>query len=61
MGKHTQTIRRLLLTNFLSVCDHLVGLVLKGLGLLHSSTLGLMIQVTSNFAVALRSKHLVTF
>ena len=31
MDKHTQKIRRLLLTNSLSVLDHLVGLVLKGL------------------------------
>ena len=32
MVKHTQTIHRLLLTNCLSVFDHFVGLVLKGLG-----------------------------
>ena len=31
MVKHTQTIRRLLLTNCLSVFDHFVGLELKGL------------------------------
>ena len=31
MVKHTQTIRRLLPTNCLSVFDHFVGLVLKGL------------------------------
>ena len=31
MVKHNQTIRRLLPTNFLSVFDHFVGLVLKGL------------------------------
>ena len=31
MVKHTQTIRRLLLTNYLSVFDHFVGLVLKRL------------------------------
>ena len=31
MVKHTQTIRRLLSTNCLSVFDHFVGLVLKGL------------------------------
>ena len=31
MVKHTHTIRRLLLTNFLSVFDYFVGLVLKGL------------------------------
>ena len=29
MVKHTDTIRRLLLTNFLSVFDHFVGMVLK--------------------------------
>ena len=29
--KHTQIIRRVLPTNFLSVCDHFVGLALKGL------------------------------
>ena len=28
---HTQTIRRLLLTNFLSVFDHFVGLAFRGL------------------------------
>ena len=31
MVKHTQTIRRLLPTNYLSVFDHFVGLALKGL------------------------------
>ena len=31
MVKHTQTIRRLVLTNCLSVFDHFVGLTLKGL------------------------------
>ena len=31
MFKHTQTIRRLLSTNCLSVFDHFVGLVFKGL------------------------------
>ena len=31
MVKHTQTIARLLPTNCLSVFDHFVGLVLKGL------------------------------
>ena len=31
MVKHTQTIRRLLQTNFLSVFDHFVGSALKGL------------------------------
>ena len=31
MVKHTQTIRRLLPTNCLSVFDHFVGLTLKGL------------------------------
>ena len=29
MVKHTQTIRRLLLTNYLSMFDHFVGLTLK--------------------------------
>ena len=33
---HTQTIRRLLLTNCLSVFDHFVGLLLKGLMFRHS-------------------------
>ena len=31
MVRHTQTIRRLLLANWLDVCDHFVGLALKGL------------------------------
>ena len=31
MGKHTQIIRRLLPTNYLSVFGHFVGLALKGL------------------------------
>ena len=31
MTKHTQTNRRLLLTNCLSVPDHFVGLAVKGL------------------------------
>ena len=35
MVKHTQTIRRLLLMNYLNVSDHFVGLALKGLNLLH--------------------------
>ena len=30
MVKHTQTIRRLLPTNYLSVFDHFVGLAFKG-------------------------------
>ena len=33
MVKHTETIRRLLPTDFLSVFDHFVGLALKGLTL----------------------------
>ena len=33
MVKHTQTICQLLPTNCLSVFDHFMGLVLKGLGL----------------------------
>ena len=32
MVKHTQTIRWLLKTNCLSLCDHFMGLALKGLG-----------------------------
>ena len=35
MVKHTQTIRRLLPTNFLSMFDHFVGLTHKGLVLFH--------------------------
>ena len=31
MVQHTQTIRRQIADEFLSVCDHFVGLVLKGL------------------------------
>ena len=31
MVKHTQTIRRLLPTNYLKVFDHFLGLVFKGL------------------------------
>ena len=34
MVKHTQTIRRLLLTNYLSVFDHFMRLALKGLRLI---------------------------
>ena len=34
MVKHTQTIRRLLLTNSLSVFDHFMRLALKGLRLI---------------------------
>ena len=34
MAKHTQTIRRLLLTNCLSVFDHFVGLTREGLDIL---------------------------
>ena len=33
--KHTQTIRRLLPTNCLSVFDHFLGLALKGLNFIH--------------------------
>ena len=36
MVKHTQTISQLLQTNYLSVLDHFVGLVLKGLRILCS-------------------------
>ena len=36
MVKHTQTIRRLLPTNYLSVFDHFVGLSLKGLDYIKS-------------------------
>ena len=57
MVKYSQTICWLLPTNCLSVFDHFVGFALKGLGLLHSNILGLMIQITSNFALALRSKQ----
>ena len=39
MVKHTQTIRRLLPMNCLSVFDHFVGLVLKGLMLTTRATL----------------------
>ena len=34
MVKHTQTIRRLLSTNCLSVFEHFVGLAVKGLGII---------------------------
>ena len=37
MAKHTQTIRRLLLTNCLRVFDHFVGLALKGFNIFASS------------------------
>ena len=33
MVKHTQTIRRLLQMNCLSVFDHFVGLLIKGLSI----------------------------
>ena len=33
MVKHTQTIRQFLPANRLSVCDHFMGLLLKGLKL----------------------------
>ena len=36
MVKHTQTIRRLLPTNYLSVFDNFVGLSLKGLDYIKS-------------------------
>ena len=36
MVKHTQIIRLLLLTNYLSVSDHFVGLGLKGLSKIKS-------------------------
>ena len=39
MVNHTQTIRRLLLTNFFSVFDHFVGLALKGLRVLNDKQL----------------------
>ena len=41
MIKHTQIIRRLLPTNYLSVFDHFVGLALKGLKMLPFSFLRL--------------------
>ena len=37
MVKHTQIIRLLLLTNYLSVSDHFVGLGLKGLSKIKSN------------------------
>ena len=38
MVEHTQTIRQLLPTNFLSLSDHFVGLVSKGLILISDRT-----------------------
>ena len=43
MFKHTQTIRRLLPTNFLRVFDHFVGLALKRLILAHHQVLRLSV------------------
>ena len=45
MVKHTQTIRRLLLTNCLSVFDHFVVLTLKGLNCLSSTELDFFLAV----------------
>ena len=46
--KHTQRIRRQKQTDFLSLLDHFVGLVLKGLGpCLSSSVTGMGIAVCS--------------
>ena len=46
--KHTQRIRRQKPTDFLSLLDHFVGLVLKGLGpFLSSSVTGMGIAVCS--------------
>ena len=36
MVKHTQTIRRLLPTNYLSVFDYFVGLAFKGLNVINT-------------------------
>ena len=49
MVKHSQTIRRLLLTNCLSVFDHVVGLVLKGLTFLYLPLSFLKEVVAANF------------
>ena len=46
MVKHTQTIRRLLLTNCLSVFDHFIGLALKGLRDIAKYTLKLVAKNT---------------
>ena len=47
MVKHTQTIRRLLPTNCLSVLDHFVVLVLKGL-ILEAKFGTVSVNVTNN-------------
>ena len=49
MVKHSETIRRLLLTNCLSVFDHVVGLVLKGLTFLYLPLSFLKEVVAANF------------
>ena len=55
MVKHTQTIRRLLPTNCLSVFDHFVGLALKGL---INSGQKLNVQKTLTYHVA---RFIVTY
>ena len=49
MVKHSETIRRLLLTNCLSVFDHVVELVLKGLTFLYLPLSFLKEVVAANF------------
>ena len=51
MVKHTQTIRRLLPKNCLSVFDHFVGLALKGLGLRFQNIIALGITFYTVVAV----------
>ena len=57
MVKHTQTIRRLLPTNCLSVFDHFVGLVLEGLNV---NILLLTLISSSAFNVAINVAIFVT-
>ena len=62
MVKHTQTIRRLLLTNCLSVFDHFVGLALKGLIIVTArlTTTPNAISSTTNVAAARQTRTVKT-
>ena len=59
MVKHTQTIRRLLPTNCLSVFDHFVGLALKELKSLQTLTLKQWFTILQNILVIVSSLNFV--
>ena len=58
MVKHTETISRLLPTNFLKVFDHFVGLVLQGLSDYLSKSYRVLKGIVLQIEKALINDHL---